>query len=82
MARSALQIKRPMISEKNLISDICWIIFGTTEILHCISPSGRIMALGSTQTSNINKNQSYLPEGKWSRSVGLTTPTYTFVDCL
>ena len=40
---------------------------------HWNNPSGRTVALGSTQPLNRNEYQEYFLGGKGSRSVGLTT---------
>jgi len=46
---------------------------GVIGISHCYNPSGRTMALGSTQPVNKNECQEYFLAGKGGRCVWLTT---------
>ena len=45
------------------------------------NPSGRTMALGSTQPLNRNEYQEYLPGGKGGRCIGLTTLPPSRAEC-
>jgi len=53
-------------------------------IFHCLSPSGRTMALGSTQplTEMSTRNISWEGGGKGGRSVGPETLPPSRADCL
>ena len=55
---------------------------GVIEIFHCLNPSGRTMALGSTPVSNRNKYQGHLLGGKGGRCLGPTTLPLSCADCL
>jgi len=45
-----------------------------TNISYHINPSGRTMALGSTQPLNKNEDQEYFLSGKGGRCLGLQVP--------
>ena len=55
---------------------------GVTVIFHRHNPSGRTMALGSTQPQTDMKSRNISLGGKGSRYVGLTTLPPSCTDCL
>ena len=55
---------------------------GVSENLYQLNPSGRTMALGSTQSLNRNDYQGTFLRGKGGRFIGMTTLPPSCADCL
>ena len=55
---------------------------GVIGIFHLLNPSGRTMALGSTQPLTDNEYPEYLLGGKVGRCLGLTTLPPSCAKCL